>query len=214
MASTFQFCAREKKDETPLLVALGVDDCGQKEILGLMDAGVETAEAWQSLADDLKRRGVRHVDLLVTDGDEGLISVLERSFPNTPRQRCVTHKERNILAKIPVRIKSQVAVALQEVYRHPSRELALEQTGAFRVRYEKAYPDAVATLWRNLEDCLTFYAFPRTMWKYIRTTNVLEGLFHAIRQRTTKIGAFQNEASCTLIGFAVIQSVRFRRMPV
>ncbi len=69
-------------------------------------------------------------------------------------------------------------------------------------------------LWRDLEDSLTFYDFPRAMWKYIRTTNVLEGLFRTIRQRTTKIGAFQNEASCILIVFAVIQTIRFRRVPV
>lgn len=202
-----------KKDETPLLVALGVDDQGQKEVLGLIVAGAESTEAWQSLIDDLKRRGVQQVDLLVTDGDEGLIGVLGRSFPNTPRQRCVTHKERNVLAKIPARTKSQVATALKEVFRQPSRELAWTQAEAFRARYEKAYPAAVATLCRDLDDCLTFYAFPRALWKYIRTTNVLEGLFHTIRQRTTKIGAFQNEASCILIVFAVIQSVRFRRMP-
>ncbi len=203
-----------KKDETPLLVALGVDDQGQKEVLGLIVAGAESTDAWQGLIDDLKRRGVQQVDLLVTDGDEGLIGVLERSFPKTPRQRCVTHKERNVLAKIPARTKSQVAAALKEVFRQPSREIAWTQAEAFRVRYEKAYPAAVATLWRDLDDCLTFYAFPHAMWKYIRTTNVLEGLFHITRQRTTKIGAFQNEASCILIVYAVIQGVRFRRMPV
>lgn len=203
-----------KKDETPLLVALGVDDQGQKQVLGLMVAGAESTEAWQSLIDDLKRRGIQQVGLLVTDGDEGLIGVLERSFPSTRRQRCVTHKERNVLAKIPARTKSQVAAALKEVFRQPSRELALTQAEAFRARYEKAYPAAVATLWHDLEDCLTFYTLPHPMWKYIRTTNVLEGLFHTVRQRTDKIGAFQNETSCILIVFAVIQSVHFRRMPV
>lgn len=177
-------------------MALGVGDQGQKEVLGWMVAGVESTEAWQNLIDDLKRRGVQQVDLLVTDGDEGLISFLERSFPSTRRQRCVTHKERSVLAKIPARTKSQVAAALKDVFAQSSRELALGQAEAFRARSEKVYPEAVTTLWRDLEDCLTLYTLPRAMWKYIRTTNVLEGLFHTIRQRTTKIGAFQNETSC------------------
>lgn len=117
-------------------------------------AGAESTDGWQGLIDDMKQRGVQQVDLLVTDGDEGLIGVLERSFPNTPRQRCVTHKERNArsVAKIPARTKSQVATALKEIFRQPSRELAWTQAEAFRARYEKAYPAAVATLWRDLDD--------------------------------------------------------------
>jgi transposase-like protein len=203
-----------KRDETPVLVALGVDEQGQKEVLALSVAGAESTEAWQGLMDDLKRRGVQQVDLFVTDGDEGLIGVLARAFPSARRQRCITHKERNVVAKIPARMKKPVAATLKEIFAQPSREEALAHVEAFRVRYEKIYPEAVACLQRDLADCLTFYDFPRAMWKYIRTTNVLEGLFHTTRQRTNKIGAFRNETSCVLLMFAVIQSVRFRRIPV
>lgn len=204
----------EKKDETPLLVALGVDAQGRKEVLSVSVAGAETADAWQSLVDDLKRRGVEQVDLCVTDGDAGLISVLERTFPTTSRQRCLTHKERNVLAKVPPRRKKEVAAALKGIFAQPTRAEALAQVEAFRLRYEHVYPEAVACLARELADCLTFYDFPRELWRHIRTNNALEGLFHTIRQRTNKMGAFRNETSCVLMVYAVIQTIRFHRITV
>ncbi len=203
-----------KKDETPLLVAVGVDEQGRKEVLGVSVAGAETADAWQNVVEDLKRRGVEQVDLFVTDGEAGLIGVLGRSFPATPRQRCITHKERNVLAKIPSRRKKEVAAVLKGIFAQPSRAEALAQAEAFRVRYEQVYPEAVACLERDLDDCLTFHDFPRELWRHIRTNNALEGLFHTIRQRTNKMGAFRNETSCVLIVYAVIQSIRFHRITV
>ena len=72
----------------------------------------------------------------------------------------------------------------------------------------------MACLLRDIEACLTCYDFARAMWQHIRTTNALEGLFHTIRLRTDKLGAFRNETSCVLMVYAVIQSVRFRRVPI
>ena len=203
-----------KADETPLLVALGIDSEGQKSVIGLMVAGEESTDAWQSLLDDLKQRGVKAVDLFVTDGDEGLIGVLERAFPRTPRQRCMNHKMRNVLAKVPKRDKREVAAALKGVFAQANREEARLQAQAFRARYEAAYPEAVACLERDLEACLTFYDFPKSMWRHIRTTNAIEGLFHTIRQRTNKIGAFRNENSCILIVYATIQSIHLNKVTV
>lgn len=203
-----------KADETPLLVALGIDSEGQKSVIGLMVAGEESTDAWQNLLDDLKQRGVKAVDLLVTDGDEGLIGVLERAFPHTPRQRCTNHKMRNVLAKVPKRDKREVAAVLKGIFAQPSREEARLQAQAFRARYETIYPEAVACLERDLEACLTFYDFPKSMWRHIRTTNALEGLFHTIRQRTNKVGAFRNENSCILIVYATIQSIHLNKVAV
>ena len=203
-----------KADETPLLVALGVDMEGQKSVIGLMVAGEESTDAWPNLLDDLQQRGVKAVDLFVTDGDEGLIGVLERAFPHTPRQRCTNHKMRNVLAKVPKRDKREVAAALKGIFAQSNREEARLQAQAFRARYETLYPEAVACLERGLEACLTFYDFPKSMWRHIRTTNAIEGLFHTIRQRTNKIGTFRNENSCVLIAYATIQSIHLNKVAV
>jgi len=182
----------DQTDATPLLVVLGVDRAGHKEVLAVAVAGTESGPAWQGVVDDLKARGVEQIDLVVTDGDEGAIGVWERAFPAARRQRCLTHKLRNVLAKLPKRVKREVAAALKDIFAQPTREEARER----------------------LEACLTFYDFARAMWQHIRTTNALEGLFHTIRLRTDKLGAFRNETSCVLMVYAVIQSVRFRRIPV
>lgn len=204
----------DQADSTPLLVALGVDPTGKKEVLGFLVAGTESTDAWQGLVDDLKQRGVQKADLFVTDGDEGLIGVLERAFPESKRQRCITHKMRNVLAKVPQRAKKEVAACLKGVFAQPSRQEAQTHLDAFCARYQTVYTEAVTTLRRDVDSCLTFYDFPREMWKHIRTTNALEGLFHTVRMRTDKIGAFRNEKSCVLIVYAVLQTVQLRRIPV
>ena len=210
----FPVMHEQKKDEIPLLVALGVDDQGGKEVLSVTVAGEESAAAWETVLEDVKRRGVQTVDLFVTDGDTGLIETLKRAFPSTRRQRCVVHKERNVLAKVPARAKKEIGAALTGLFAQPSREEALTQAEAFHARYAQDYPEAVACLERDLDDCLTFYNFPPTWWRHIRTNNCLEGLFHTIRQRTNKVGAFRNEASCLLIVCMTIQSIRFHRVTV
>jgi len=208
----FPIVHEQKADETPLLVAMGIDLTGQRSVLGFVIGDAESTAAWQNLLNDLKRRGLTTVDLFVSDGGEGLIGALERSFPQSPRQRCWNHKMRNVLAKIPKRTKKEVAAALKGITTQDSRDKARDQVQAFIARYEVIYPEAVACLQRDLDACFTFYDFPKTLWRHVKTTNAIEGLFHTVRQRTNKIGAFRNETSCILIVYATIQAIRFNRV--
>lgn len=199
-------------EETPVLVALGITPEGHKEVLGFQVVGAESAAGWQSLIDDLKQRGMQQVGVFVLDGDEGLNGVLARAFPTTPCQRCITHKLRNVLAHIPRRHKKPVAAAVKGIFAQPSRELAQDHLRAFCLRFAADYPQAVATLERDIELCLTFYDFPADWWRVIRTNNALEGLFSSLRRRTNKIGAFRNEQSCGLLLYAVLQTVQLRKV--
>jgi len=106
----------DQTDATPLLVVLGVDQEGHKEVLSVTVAGTESGPAWQEVVDDLKARGVQPIDLVITDGDEAAIGVWERAFPSARRQRCLTHKIRSVLAKLPKRVKREVAAALQDIF--------------------------------------------------------------------------------------------------
>jgi len=82
-------------------------------------------------------------------------------------------------------------------------------------KYEKIYPSAVQCLQRDLEACLTFYSFPKKHWKFIRTTNIIERLFGEAKKRSRKMAAaFRNENSCLLMFYAVIRSLKFRRISV
>lgn len=82
-------------------------------------------------------------------------------------------------------------------------------------KYEKVYPTAVECLKRDLEACLTFYGFPQKHWKYIRTSNIIERLFGEVKKRTHKMAAaFRNENSCLLMFYAIIRSVKLRKITV
>ena len=105
-----------------------------------------------------------------------------------------------------------MAATLKGIVAQESRLQAQDQVHAFAARYESIYPEAVACLKRDLEACFTFYDFPKSLWRHIKTTNAIEGLFHTVRQRANKIGSFRNEASCILIVYATIQSIRFNRV--
>jgi putative transposase len=91
----------EQADATLILTALGVDLTGNKEVLGLRACAAESKDGWLSVLEDLRRRGVRQVDLIVTDGHDGLVAAVSELFPATPRQRCLVHKQRNVLNAIP-----------------------------------------------------------------------------------------------------------------
>ncbi len=213
-AAYFSIMHGDQTDETPLLTAVGVDENGQKEMLNVLPAGQESMASWQAAVDELKRRGVRDVDLLVTDGGTGLITAARRAFPSAQCQRCLTHKVRNVLAHVPKRAKSELAASVRRVFSQSTKKLALTHAKLLCVRYQEVYPGAVASLLRDLESCLTFYNFPRVMWKHIRTNGALESLFLRIRLRTKTIGTFRNEASCLMIMYAVIRTIRFHRLPV
>jgi putative transposase len=204
----------DKADQTAVLVALGVNQAGEKEVLSIMPGAEESCEAWEALLADLKARKVEQVDLFVTDGGEGLLAALRKFFVGAKRQRCVTHKMRNVLSHVPNRKKKEIGAALKQIFEQTSREKAIEEKDAFVVRYAKVYSEAVKSLLNDFEACLTFLDFPPAFRRYIRTTNALEGLFSNIRLRTNSVKVFQNEASCLLLVWAASQAIKLQRIPV
>jgi transposase-like protein len=95
----------DKADSTMILTALGVDLEGNKEVLALRACAEEDKEGWVSLLHDLRARGATQIDLIVTDGHERLRASVTELFPATPRQRCLVHKQRNVLNTVPRRVR-------------------------------------------------------------------------------------------------------------
>jgi transposase-like protein len=201
----------------PILAVVGINEAGERDVLGFTVGERENQDAWEDLADDLKRRGVNKVDLWITDGHQAMINALEIKFSDSQRQRCVKHKMENVLGYIPKSQQGAVKPELKAIFYQESREKADQEVVAFCEKYTQVYPSAVECLKRDLEACLTFYAFPQAHWKTIRTTNVLERVFGEVKKRSHKMAAaFRNENSCLLMFYAVIRSLRFQnlRMPV
>jgi len=201
-------------DSTIILTALGVDLEGNKEVLALRACAEEDKDGWSCLLQDLRNRGATEVDLIVTDGHEGLLAALSSLFPATPRQRCVVHKQRNVLNAIPHRERKEVSTELAGIFKQEKKEDALLNLAAFKAKYQKRYPEAIRSLTEDEEHLLTFYAFPPVMHRYIHSTNAIESFFSNVRQRTDQIDAFTTETSCLTIVWAVMQDIRLPRIPV
>jgi putative transposase len=202
----------EKADATIILTALGVDLEGNKEVLALHACAEESKEGWLSLLHDLRSRGATQIDLIVTNGHNGLLAAIDELFSATPRQRCLLHKQRNVLAAIPRRERGEVQVELVGIWEQATKEEALAQLSAFKAKYGKRYPEAVRSLREDEEHLFTFYAFPQTMQRHIQSTNAIESLFSNVRQRTDQIDVFTTETSCLTIVWATIQDIRLHKI--
>ncbi len=181
----------DKADATIILTALGVDLAGNKEVLALRACAEEDKDGWACLLQDLRSRGATHIDLIVTDGHEGLLAAASDLFAATPRQRCLVHKQRNVLNAIPRRERGDVQAELVGIWEQPTKQEALTQLA---------------------EHLLTFYAFPQRMHRHIQTTNAIESLFSNVRQRTDQIDVFTTETSCLTIVWATIQDIRLHKI--
>jgi len=197
----------DQADSTVILTALGVD-------LALRACAEESKEGWVSVLEDLRRRGATQVDLIVTDGHDGLLAAVNALFAATPRQRCLLHKQRNVLNAVPRRVRQAVEAELPGIWAQSTKQGALTQLAAFKAKYGQLYPEAVRSLAEEEDKTLTFYDFPQTMHRYIRTTNAIERLFSNVRQRTDQIDSFTTEMSCLTIVWATIQGIALRKIPV
>jgi putative transposase len=202
----------DQADAIMILVALGVDLEGNKEVLARRPCAEESTDGWACLLQDLRSRGATHIDLIVTDGHDGLLAAVSDLFAATPRQRCLVHKQRNVLNAIPRRERGEVQAELLGIWDQASKQEAVAQLAAFKANYSKRYPEAVRSLAEEEDKTFTFYELPVSMHRYIQTTNAIESLFSNVRQRTDQIDVFTTETSCLAIVWATIQDIRLHTL--
>jgi transposase-like protein len=212
-AVRFQVRHKEATDPLVILAVLAVDLAGHKELVALKAYAEETGPGWQSVLNELRGRGVEQVDVMVSDGHKGLTGACDQLFSATPRQRCLLHKERDVLAAFPLRVQGQIRVELKAIWSQPDKAQARVYLEAFRARYQKEYPNAIASLDEEVEKTLTFYDFPLVLQRYIKTTNAIESMFSQVRDRTDKVETFSTEPSCLTLVWATIEGLNFQRIP-
>ena len=162
-----------------------------------------------------KERGDKLGKILVDLGFiamRDVLAALSEQFTATPRQRCLVHKQRNVLNAIPRREQGDVQAELVGIWDQPTKEEALTQLAAFKAKYAQRYPEAVRSLLEDEEHLLTFYDFPVSMHRYLQTTNAIESLFSNGRQRTDQIDVFTTETSCLTIVWATMQDIRLHKI--
>jgi putative transposase len=203
----------DQGQKMPILAVIGINEKGEREVLAFTVGERENQDAWADLLEQLKTRGVQRVDLWVTDGNQAMLNAVQLKFSQSARQRCVKHKMDNVLGYVPDKHRDQVEPELKAIFYQNNRAQADQVVLAFCEKYAQTYPTAVECLKRDLQACLTFYAFPQAHWKTIRTTNVIERLYNEVKRRSHKMAAaFRNEGSCLLMFFAVVRSLKFRRI--
>ena len=211
----FTVIYKDEGQKMPVLAVIGITPTGTREVLAFVTGDRENQQAWMDLLTDLQQRGLHSVGLWITDGNQAMLNALAVKFPETPRQRCVKHKLTNVLSYVPKTHQAAVEPELKAIFYQTSRAKAEQLWSAFCEKYASIYPSAIECLKRDGEACLTFYDFPPTHWKTIRTTNVIERLFEEVKKRSHKMNAaFRHEASCLLLFYAVIRSLKFRRIAV
>jgi len=170
-----------------ILIIIGADKDGNKELVAVSDGYRESKTSWKEILLDLKRRGLAiSPKLAIGDGSLGFWAAIAEVYPETRRQRCWVHKTANILDKMPKSVQSKAKSAIHEMYMAPSKEAALNAYDHFIESYEAKYPKAVQCLTKDRENLFSFYDFPATHWIHIRTTNPVESTFATVRLRTHK----------------------------
>jgi len=187
-----------------VLVAWGICRDGRKVLLHMTLGNQESLQAWLEMLRDMVRRGLRVPTLITTDGAPGLIAAVEQVWPRSLRQRCLAHKKRNVLDKVPDKAREEVKAALNGIYYADTREVADLLTTRFLETYGHLFPSAVACFTDDLEACLAFLNCPAIHHSRIRTTNLLERAFLEQRRRTNTIPRFLDERSCLKLVFATL----------
>lgn len=189
------------------LVAYAVGPDGHRRLLGVSIGTEESEASWSALLEQLVQRGLSGVRLVIADEHQGLAAAVRRWLPEVQRQRCTVHLVRNVLSKVPARLRPRLAREVVGAFRATSRAAARQHLGQLVARWAKELPEAMRCLESGFAAATVFYGFPPAHWKRIRTTNGLERLHGEIKRRIRSVGAFPDRASALRLITAVALKV-------
>jgi transposase-like protein len=171
-----------------ILVLMGADDRGRKELLAIEDGFRESAQSWRELL--IRLRDENGLDiapkLAIGDGALGFWKALHEIWPTTAKQRCWIHKTANVLNAMPKSLQSKAKSDLHDIYLAESRENAEKALDRFIEKFGAKYDRAKQCLIKDRAELLAFYDFPAEHWKHLRSTNPIESTFATVRLRTDK----------------------------
>lgn len=201
-----------------MLVVIGVIQDNQKVFLTLQRGDKESATTWREIFKDMIRRGLDAsvVELGIMDGLSGLMTVFREEFPKAKVQRCQVHVSRNVLCKVPKKLKQEVTDHLRNVFYAGNRTKALDNFETFSLKYRNEIPSAVDCLSKVIHECLTFYSFPQEHWISIRTTNLIERVNKEFKRRTKSMEILAGEKSAhRLLSFIALKTeMKWKSSPI
>ena len=194
---------RLDEERSCILVIMGADEQGNKELVAVSDGYRESKASWREVMLDLKRWGLKEgPKLAIGDGALGFWAALREVFPGptTREQRCWFHKSGNILDKLPKSVQSKAKAMIREMWQASTKKDALSAYRHFVDAWHEKYPKAVECLQKDEEVLFTFYDFPSAHWAHIRTSNPIESTYATVRHRTKRTkGCGSRTATLTMV---------------
>ncbi len=191
-----------------VLVAIGVDQYGYRQVLGIKEGAKEDKASWIAFMRYLKERGLSGVELFVSDKCLGLVESLVDFYPEAKWQRCVVHFYRNVFTVVPKLKVKNVAAMLKAIHAQEDREAAEDKVEAVVKKLKKMkLIQAAKLVEQGAAETLSYYAFPSQHWRSLRTNNPLERLMREIRRRTRVVGAFPDGKSALMLVAARLRHV-------
>jgi len=187
-----------------MLAIIGVDTNGDKDLLALDDAFGESAESWTVVLENLRDRGLKNVAMLVADGAQGIWKAFSAVFGRAKQQRCWLHKMRNVEDKVHEKHRATIHTRLAEIMNAESRPQAQRLIEKLARELSKQYPKAAACLREDVARMTAYYDFPKAHWKHLRTTNIIESNFDAVRSRTNVCKRLRQPESATYLVWALL----------
>lgn len=187
-----------------VLVVVGFNESGRREILDWRVGDSESEETWGELLRDLKDRGLQGIQLVVSDAHQGILAAMKRHFQGVAWQRCRVHFKREMAKKVSWKVVKELMADLKAVFVFGERVECLLRGEEMAIKWDKRYPRVSKMIREGLEDCLTVLDFPEHHRRKLNSTNMLERLMEEIKRRSRVVGVFPNRASCDRLTGAVL----------
>jgi putative transposase len=191
-----------------VLVAIGVAGDGFREVLGICEGAKEDKESWSNFLGHLKQRGLKGLQLVISDKCLGLVEALGEFYPEAQWQRCVVHFYRNVFSVVPKGKVKEVAAMLKAIHAQEDKEEAQKKADAVARKLEDMKLRKAAEFVRDgAQETLCYYSFPREHWRQLRTNNPLERVMREIRRRSRVVGCFPDGHSALMLAAARLRHV-------
>lgn len=204
-----------EKDKAAILVLIAALRDGRKVVLAVEPGERESTASWSALLRRCKQQGLRCPKLVLGDGHLGLWGALANVFPDAAEQRCWNHKIRNVLDKLPKRVLAEARALLTPMpYAATARKAGTQRDAFVRWCTEHAFDRAASALTDDWDRMVAFYAFPAEHWKHLRTTNIVESPFAAVRLRTGAAKRYKKVRNATAVIWKtlLLAERRFRKL--